>query len=118
MEHEHGHEQHHYNHEQQQYENDALPELDESVEEHTEQDIEQQNTDNHKQGYRDGEVIDYVKRTDWITVPEMAALLDVSETTIRRWLKGSGLQAWKFAGKLRISKQQFEALIYDDLEIL
>lgn len=47
------------------------------------------------------------------TVLELSKLLDVTEVTLRRYIKGGKLKATMIAGKYHISQENVEALLKD-----
>ncbi len=49
--------------------------------------------------------------TEWFTVAEAAAYLQVSQPTIFRWMKDSTLSFYKVGGKTRFSREGLDAVI-------
>jgi len=49
-------------------------------------------------------------RTEWLTRDQVAELLQVSESTVRRWTSQGVLPAYRFAGVVRYRRDDVEAM--------
>lgn len=47
----------------------------------------------------------------WLRVREAARLLNVSESTVRRWLYHEKLEGWKVDGVLRVDRRSIETMV-------
>ena len=52
-----------------------------------------------------------LERPDWLTIPQAAEYLGVSEPTIYRWMKDGLLSFYKIGGSTRFSQEGLDAVI-------
>ncbi len=49
-------------------------------------------------------------KTEWLTRGQVAELLQVSNSTVRRWTDQGRLPAYRFAGVVRYKREEVEAM--------